>query len=133
MAAEEQSKMIGAHQLLLEPDVILIRQHGDYHLSDAHQVADEINAIQRRYGQMFMIIDQTQAGTTPPESRRFLAEWNKQNALRGVAIFGGSPTVRALATLITTAIRLFRSDSSPLVFTANEAEARAWIDAQRTK
>jgi hypothetical protein len=82
-------------------------------------------------GRIFIIIDQSQAGTTPPESRRFLAEWNKRHNLGGVALFGGNAAVRALATLITTAIRLIRPSSAPMVFTANEAEARAWVAAQK--
>jgi hypothetical protein len=133
MPAEEPSKRVGAHQLVLEQDLVVFRQRGDYTLSDAREVGAELASLIARRGRIFVIIDQTQAGTTPPESRRFLADWNKRHTLGGVALFGGSVTARAVASLITTAIRLVRPAGAPMVFTATEAEARAWVASQRTR
>lgn len=131
MPAEEQTKRVGAHQLVFEQDLVLVRVRGDYNLPDAQQVGDELAALMGRQGRVYILVDLTQAGTIPPESRRFLAEWNKQYTLGGVANFGGGAAIRLLSTLLMNAYRLIRPEGAPLVYVGSEAEARAWVAAQR--
>jgi len=133
MAAAADSQAIGTHTLVVEEDLVFLTQHGDYKLGDAQQVNAEVEAVLARLGRVFVLVDQRAAGTTPPDARRCLAEWNKKHKASGAAIFGGSAAARAAATLVLTAVRVFRPDSTPTIFTTTEAEARAWIAAQRTK
>lgn len=93
----------------------------------------ELAARMDRLGRIFLIIDQSQAGALPPESRRFLADWNLQHTLGGVAVFGGSISARVISTLLQNAYRLLRPNGVPMVFAANELEARAWVATQRIR
>jgi hypothetical protein len=131
MAAAAECKQIGTHEVRLEDDLVFLIQRGDYTLGDATRINEEIGAVLSRYGRVFVLVDQSQAGRTPPEARRALAEWNKKHRCSGAAIFGSSGAARAVATLVITAIRLFRPDAMPTIFANSEAEARAWIENRR--
>lgn len=133
MSSDYTAKTIGTHRLTFEDDVLFFVQEGDYTLSDALQMNAEIEAVLVRLGRAFILFDQTRAGRTPPEARRCIAEWGKRYQASGAAVFGGSATVRALAVLVTAAMRLFNPSGSETVFFANEEQARAWIAAKRAK
>lgn len=130
---DDQSKRVGLHQLVIEQDIVLVRLRGDCNLSDAKQICDELVALIGRWGRVYLLHDLTLAGSIPPESRRFLADWNKLYTLGGVANFGGSAAVRMVTLLLMNAYRLIRSGGTPLTYVGSEAEARAWIAAQRQR
>lgn len=133
MAAAVETKSVGTHQLTIEDDILFLRQYGDYILSDARLMNTELEAVLRRCGRAFVMVDQSQAGQTPPDSRRCIAEWNKEHQTSGSVVFGGSAISRAVATLVVNASRILNPRSAPIVFTHGEAEARAWIAARREK
>ena len=133
MAAAVEIKSVGTHQLTIEDDVLFLRQYGDYILSDARQMNVEMEAVIRRCGRAFVMVDQSQAGQTPPDARRCIAEWNKEHQTAGSVIFGSSAISRAVATLVVNASRILNPRGSPIVFTQSEAEARAWIASRREK
>lgn len=133
MAAAGEFRSIRTHQLRVEEDVVFLVLSGDFTLSDAQQVNAAIEAVLLQLGRVFVLVDQTHAGKTTPEARRCFAEWNRQHRPSGSVLFGGSVAARAVASLVVAAIRLFRADSAPTVFTASQGEARAWIAAQRSQ
>lgn len=133
MVDEASFKMLRSHQGVFEQDLVLFRVRGDYELSDAQQVGDVLVQHMARWARIFILIDQAQAGAIPPESRRFLAEWNKQYTLGGVANFGGSTTARVVATLLMNAYRLIRPAGAPMIHADSEADARVWVAALRTR
>ncbi len=133
MADVVDLRLIGTHQLVLEDDVVFLTHRGDFTLADAVQMNVEVEAVLKRLGRAFILIDLTHARSMPPEVRRYLAEWNKQHKPSGAILFGASAVSRAVATLVLAAIRIFRADSLPTLFMATEAEARGWIEVQRAK
>ena len=127
------TRKIGAHTLTVEDDVVFLALQGDYKLDDAMQTHAEIERLLSTLGRAFIAVDQTHGGATPPDARRFIADWNKRHRASGAVMFGGGLVSSAAATLVLSAIRLFQPDMLPMVFAKSELEARDWISAQRTK
>lgn len=127
------ARPVGSHWLSIEDDIVFLIQDGDYTLNDALKTHAEIEGVLARLGHAFVMVDQSRGGTTSPQVRRYIADWNKRHRASGAVIFGGNPIGRAAAILVLSAIRLFQPDTMPTVFTATELEARAWISAQRAR
>jgi hypothetical protein len=133
MATPIEHRVIGTHRIQIEGDIVFLIQEGDYPVEDAHKPHAEIEAVLGKLGRAFILVDQTHGGQTTSAARKAITEWNKKHKASGAAIFGGGIATRAAATLVVSAVRLFRPDTMPTVFTQNEAEGRAWIAAQRAK
>lgn len=133
MAARVKNIIVGTHEVRVEDDIVFLIQRGDYTHDDAIKMHAEMGHLLDSIGRAFALVDQSRAGKTDPGARKMIVEWNKKYKASGSAIFGGSVVSRAAATLILSAIRLFAPDTSPVVFFSSEAEARAWIAAQRAK
>jgi hypothetical protein len=133
MADQVTTHVLGTHEIRIEGDTIFLIQQGDYSLDDALKTHAEIEGVLNKLGRVFVLVDQSHAGQTSPEARRSITEWNKRHRASGSAVFGGSRVSRAAATLVITAIRLFKPDTAPTIFTESEAEARAWIAERRQK
>lgn len=133
MSVRVKTIVVGTHELHVEEDIVYLIQKGDYTRDDAIKMHAEMGHLLNSIGRAFALVDQSRAGKTDPEARRMIVEWNKKFKASGSAIFGGGVVSRAAATLILSAIRLFVPNTSPVVFKETEAEARAWISAQRAK
>ncbi|MBL9006392.1 MAG: hypothetical protein JNJ46_19205 [Myxococcales bacterium] len=127
------TRPLGTHTLRIEDDVVFLVQDGDYTLDDAIKTHAEIEGVLAAKGRVFIAVDQARSGTTSPEVRRFIANWNKRHRATGAVIYGGSTMSRAAASLVLSAIRLFQPNMPPIVFTRTAEEARAWISAQRAR
>jgi hypothetical protein len=133
MAAVFESKRIGTHEIRLEGELLYLIQHGDYTLSDAQAVGREIEVLLQHRGRAYVIVDQTDAGKTPPEARRALVEWNQKHHISGAVIFGSSGAARAMATLVLSALRIIQRGAAPIWFVDSEADARAFIEKLRAR
>lgn len=133
MATKIQTHVLGTHTIQIEDDIVFLIQSGDYTPDDALKTHAEIEGVLYKVGRVFIMVDQRNAGVTHPDTRKTIAAWNKRHKATGAVIFGGSLASRAAATLVLGAVRLFRPDTLPTVFVETEAEARAWISAQRNK
>lgn len=80
-----------------------------------------------QYGAAYVLVDSSRAGPLSPETRRWIAEWNKAHRISGVAIYGSSLVMRALFTLVLQAISLLRRQPVPYSFLKTEGEAREWL------
>lgn len=133
MSINAMTKPIGAHQITVDGDTIHLVVRGDFLLEDAKQVNAEVEAVLYGLGRAFILADQSSARATPPDARRYLVDWSRKHRVSAAVMFGGSVATRTVATLILTALRIFKADSVPTCFTATEAEARAWLNVQREK
>jgi hypothetical protein len=133
MASKFVTHQMGTHQISVEDDIVFLQQNGDYTPDDALKTHAEIEGVLYSLGRVFILVDQSKAGITQPQTRKIIAAWNKKHKATGAAMFGGGLASRAAATLVLSAIRLFRPDLLPTVFVETEAEGRAWINAQRNK
>jgi hypothetical protein len=129
----EAPALLGQHVTARERDLVSIRLRGPLSLEEAQGFHAAVARTLARYGTAFVLVDSSQGGSLSPETRRWIAEWNKSHKVTGVAIFGSSLVVRALLTLVLNAIALMRREAVPSVFVKNEAQARAWLAALRSR
>jgi hypothetical protein len=80
---------------------------------------------------MLVMVDQSDLGSIPPESRKVAPELSARLPLRGIVVWGGSPVIRAISTLILKMINLLRRGDNPIASVDGEASARQWIEKRR--
>lgn len=125
---------VGRHTVRLEDDTLYLAVNGAMDLGETITVHREIEKILTQLRRVFIIVDNRSGSGITPESRRWIGEWNRQHKASGVAVFGNTgATGRALIAIVFAVIRIFRKDALPLVWVKGEAEARAWIAAERNK
>lgn len=123
----------GAHSAEVEGDLVLLRLVGDLNEAEAVQVMAAAAAVQDIYGYHLGLSDLRSFGRVLPDARRYIGEWTKRHSLGVNASFGGSVVAFAIATLIHRAASMIRGQESSFGFFKTEAEARAWLDAQRPR
>ncbi len=124
---------VGTHLLFIEDDTVILVQNGTYHPEDARLTHEHVERLLYGLGRVFVMVDQTNAGSTVPETRRFVRDWNKRHKASGAVMFGGSGVSIAAASLAISVIRFLQSDALPVAYVKSEAEARAWITEQRDR
>jgi len=115
-------------------DTFFLTCHGQMSRDEAICVHAEIEAILRRLGRVYVIVDVRDSAGATPECRRWIGEWNERHRATGVAIYGNtSAAARSIIAMVFTVIRFCRKSSLPMMWVKNEAEAIAWVAAERTK
>lgn len=115
------------HRVRVEGCILLVHFVGDVTMDDWKKfrlISEEVIATEGRF---YMIGHLPESGTIVPEVRRDYLNWLKEKPLLGVANIGGGRMSRALAVLLSNAIRLFLGVRIPTAFVQTEAEARAWV------
>lgn len=129
----EAFEVMGRHLLRREGDILFVKFQGPIDIQEMQLLFAAM--VQMREGSpvVFHLYDGARAGLTSPAARRWAAEnMTATHRAAGIACYGVSAVVRAIAELHTRAIALFRKQAAvPMVYFATEAEARAWIDRQR--
>lgn len=125
---------IGPHRIVCGPDLYFAEFVGD--LRAEHM--PELNAVGNRYvrqnGYKLILVDATRAGTMTPEARRMnIDNLRKNPGLSATAVFGTSMVTRTMVTLLFKAMDLLSGREATVAFFKTEAEARAWLDAQRLR
>jgi hypothetical protein len=121
----------GAYHLRREGDVLHLRHVGDASLPDAMWLNARILNHAEQAGPLYLLIDQSQAGSTSVEGRKWLSQNAPTSATRAIALFGGSTLNQSLARLALRAIMLVRNTAIPIGFFPDVTAARAWLAAQR--
>lgn len=130
---ECEQVQIGPHVTLITNDVMHNTLRGDLILADLQELLQIVERVRAQRGMIFLLTDTRQLGTIEPAARQYGVKWARTHTVEGSAIYGAGLMARALITLIERAITLVRAHHAPTVFFATEAQARAWIDAQRQK
>lgn len=117
-----------------EPDILVSRGEGE---SDANAIrtfnrlAEE---LARKHGRLYLIADMSKSAAMGPEARKAAGEFTAgASPFQAMVIFGASFAMRTVVNMMMRAAHLLGRTESTLYFVANEADARAWIDAQRAK
>jgi hypothetical protein len=123
---------IGTHRVRVEGDTVLTRYIGVPELADVRRIHAHFDRVLAEHGRLFLINDMHRTGIPATATRKWIAEWARNNPVAGLANFGASLPVRALQALILRATALFGAHQPvhPLHF-AGEAEAFAWVAARR--
>lgn len=124
---------LGSHQYQLHEDTLVIRTAGELTLEQAQWLMATLTKLVNTYGYSLLIGDASAGITIPPNVRRWLADWHKDNpSTAGTAIIiGASLMVRTLVTMINHAVRLLGRAAGDLVFVRDEAEARELLHSRR--
>ncbi len=104
---------------------------GDLSDEMARAIAAECKRLSDSGREVLVLCDTHRTGTISPSARKVMA--NEMRAVRfdAIAIFGASFAVRVISTLAAKSVQILTQQSYPVHFFDTEAEARAWLLAQR--
>lgn len=128
--------MVGAHEVYREGDLLKVVMHGAYTIADMQRFVDLTEAQAAVQGYVLVLVDIDDGKGMSAEVRRFAAQKNREAAARGPiyganASYGGSAIMRGVGALFLAMIRLLGGGGVRTNLSATEAEARAFLDAQR--
>jgi hypothetical protein len=126
MAARAEAT-VGAHRLVFEAEDIIICHFGPTLTEKEMLAIIELQVAHVRGKPYFLLIDLTRIGSIPAPVRRTIGMSAKVVKLRGIAIYGGSFHMKALAKLINTALSIFGKNPFPQEFFEGEEAAMAWL------
>ncbi|MGK3974313.1 STAS/SEC14 domain-containing protein [Sorangium sp. So ce118] len=119
-------------ELREEPDGILhVAVNGDLSEEIARSIAAASQRIAESGREVLVLADVSRLKAIPADVRKLMSSGRVAARHDAVAIVGASFTLRVVATLTSRSLRLLTSRSYPVDFFATEAEARAWLLAQR--
>lgn len=124
---------LGPHQVEIENDIVITRLHGTFTQEQMKQWCRIMDGVIAEHDGAFSIGDYRGAGSIPPETRRLAGEWPGSAKMKGMVIFGASPVVRVIMTMIVRAGALLKNFMAPTAFVTTEAEARACVEELRAK
>lgn len=125
---QEPWRSIGNHQARVEDDLCFIVARGLITDEDAEAFLSILDAVHVERGRVIVIVDASHGLSVGPTARRRMAAESKAY---GMVVFGAGVLVRSLITLINNALRLITGRNAPLLFCANEQEARRHANALR--
>lgn len=95
------------------------------------RVLQEVRTLHKRL-YVLVVVDRQ---TAPPSAaqRRLVADWEREHGATAIAMVApGNPLFVITMKLVFRALNLFQSKPRPSAFFATEAEAKVWLDAQRS-
>lgn len=122
---------IGQHTVELSGQTFITRLQGCFTLAEAKQYTALLDSLTAAAGPLFGILDMHNASGPDPQTRAWIGRWTRHAQVLGIAAVGASPVMRTVLTLLSNVTRLLSRRSRPMAFCATEAEARAWVAAQR--
>ncbi|HVJ94583.1 MAG TPA: STAS/SEC14 domain-containing protein [Labilithrix sp.] len=127
---------IGRHELWREPDTGFICLLNDGTVDEQHATA-MLEAMTTLAGELapdepvYVLTDNRKAAGFTSGARKIFATGNGARNKAYVAIFGVSALVGASLKLLLKAISAISSAPTKVEISADEAQARAWLSAQR--
>lgn len=126
-------RSIGLHSYRFSRDIVIARFVGPISTAEIDQVVDGYFEVHKQYGHVLVLAFSSATVTFEPQAReRAAARFREQPFQLAIADVGGGPVLRVMSTLAINAVRLLVNSMPLLGFFATEAEARAWLDAQRS-
>jgi hypothetical protein len=125
---QEPWRSIGNHQVRTEDDLFFVVARGLITDEDADALLGSLNAVHVERGRVIVIVDASHGVSVGPAARRRMAQESKAY---GMVVFGAGVVVRSLIFLINNALRLITGRNAPLLFCADEQDARRLANALR--
>jgi hypothetical protein len=134
-AASEQTLDISPHRASFEPpDIIRVFWDGPASaeaINDLYTWSESLFPDGRRY---FVIADMTRIDPVDAAARKGAASDPRARRMAGLAIIGASFQLRVVMGMFMKALELFYGDEiCRMEFFDLEAEALAWVDAERAR
>jgi hypothetical protein len=126
-------QQVGAHRVRTVDDCVEWQINGPMSLSELQAIERHHLDVMDQYGYWMALVDCEHAGGLEPVARRYVAEQARlhPNRIAMSALYGCSPTVVALSTLVCRAVKLFSGKLHPVEICSDEASARACLAAFR--
>jgi len=125
---------IGPHKLRVEGDTVLTRWIGTPEYEDVLAIHQHFERVLAEHKRLFAINDMSRSGLPSTQTRKWIADWARQNPVTSVVNFGASLPVRVLQSLIFRTLALVGNGPTlETVHCGSEAEAFAWIAARRLR
>lgn len=125
------SKAAGPHWVHVElPDIMLIQLNGDVE-AEHFQVFYGALVHYPEPTMVYILRDSRNGGVVSQRARKYVAENINVDRVASIVTFGSSFHARTVFTMLSKAMRLFNKRVPPATFFDTEAEARAWIAADR--
>jgi hypothetical protein len=116
------------------PDTLCFEIVGAPQGDEAIKIMDAATRLAEGKDYLLVINDIRRASEFPAEARKIVAARLAPLPVRATALFGASFQIRVLVTLAFKIRDFIRGEpANPTRFCATEAEARAWIDEQRSR
>lgn len=114
------------------PDLCVSAFIGDTDAAEMRHMNEELRRLTEGLDHVFLLLDQTRAGSVTAEARKLGVEGTKGIPVVEAAAFGASFQVRVVITLVVRVLKLLRGEKRELIhFFATEAEARAYLAERR--
>jgi len=126
-------RSIGPHHVWVErPDVLHTRTDGDITGEHVRGLLETLDALPRDR-RMYVLRDARRASFPTREARALLVKHLPLDRIAAVVSYGASFQARTLLTMLDHAMRVLRPRSIHFVFVETEAQARAFIETDRTR
>lgn len=122
---------IGLHTLSFEGELARLKIGGHMPLPEVIHVHLFFEEMLRMGRRVFLLsLAHSRPDSTPPEVRRWLAQWNRTHRASGIAMVTNlSWASNVMVSLLMRAISTLRGTPLPANFFSNETEARTWLEA----
>lgn len=126
---------LGLHRIRVVHDTVEWILDGPVSLTELQQFEQFQYQIERTFRYVLILVDCHNASGISPQARRYAAEQTKlhPNLKTFSALYGCSPMIVALSTLVVRAITLFSGRPHPVEISRDEASAREQLAAFRRK
>ncbi|WP_437314795.1 STAS/SEC14 domain-containing protein [Sorangium sp. So ce385] len=115
-----------------DPDGLLCTVvEGDLSDDMAREIAAACKGLSDSGREVLVLSDTRRIGTISPSARKVMASEMRAVRFDAIALFGASFAVRVVSTLAAKSVQILTQQSYPVQFFETEAEARAWLLAQR--
>lgn len=122
-------RQIGRHSIAFEPPAVVhFVLMGDVSAQEAELMAAFVQEHSGGLPFILALLDVSDLGGIPAETRKEAARLSAQFPYRGLAFCRASFRARVITTLLGSALRLFaRGADNPFRYFETEAEARSWL------
>ena len=125
---------IGPHRLWTEDDVLGIVIQGTLEADHAQAINQFSLDLIQKHGYSLILVDAQAAAHVTAETRRIAAAFRREHPVPTAnAIIGLNVVIRALATLVYRGLALVDEAPQLMEMFKSEAEALAWLAAQRLR
>lgn len=125
---------LGPHCYAVEQDTLLWRPQGEINEAEGNAISDQMVELFLARKYVLILIDGRNSPPLRYEVRRTYAEKIRHHRIRlAVAVYGGKPASRVMATLTFHAARLVSGLDIEMRYTGTEAEARQFLAEQRQR
>lgn len=124
---------LGLHRIRVVHDTVEWILDGPVSLTELQQFEQFQHQVERTFQYVLILVDCHKAGGISPQARRYVAEQTKlrPDLKTFSALYGCSPMIVALSTLVVRAITLFSGRPHPVEICRDEASAREHMAAFR--